>query len=139
MWKKHRMKNNANFYRKIIAVSWIALLVAGITQTSRADDGRDFADKTKFTKIDVPGAAGLTEAFGINPQGDIVGTYFAISNNTLIIHGFLLSKGTFTNIDVDIPGALAGSTNAIGINPRGDIVELYTDSSGNGVGFLLSK
>ena len=65
---------------------------AASSRTSRADDGRDFADKSKFTKIDVPGAAGLTEAFGINPQGDIVGTYFAVSNNTLIIHGFLLSK-----------------------------------------------
>jgi DNA-binding beta-propeller fold protein YncE len=36
------MKNNAKIYRKIIAVIGIALLAAGITRTSRADDGRDF-------------------------------------------------------------------------------------------------
>ena len=37
------MKTNAKFYRKIIAVIGITLLVAaGITRTSRADDGRDF-------------------------------------------------------------------------------------------------
>jgi hypothetical protein len=83
------MKRNAKSHRKLIAVIGIALLVAGITRTGRADDGRDFADKAKFTKIDVPGAAGTTEAFGINPQGDIVGLYSDRSGNT---HGFLLSK-----------------------------------------------
>ena len=36
------MKNNSNVCRNIIAVIGIALLVAGITRTSRADDGRDF-------------------------------------------------------------------------------------------------
>jgi hypothetical protein len=83
------MLNYAKFYRKMIAVIRIALLVAGITRTSRADDGRDLTDKSKFTKIDVPGAAGGTEPFGINPQGGIVGLYFDGSGNT---HGFLLSK-----------------------------------------------
>jgi hypothetical protein len=69
------MKNNSKFYQKIIAVIGIALLVAGITRTSRADDGRDFATKSKFTKIDVPGAVFGTHPAGINPQGDIVGYY----------------------------------------------------------------
>jgi hypothetical protein len=50
------MLNYAKFYRKMIAVIRIALLVAGITRTSRADDGRDFTDKSRFTKIDVPAA-----------------------------------------------------------------------------------
>ena len=36
------MKNNATFYRKI-AVIGIALLVAGITRTSRADDEKHFS------------------------------------------------------------------------------------------------
>jgi len=133
------MKNNAKFYRKIIAVIGIAMLVAGITRISRADDGRDFADKSKFTKIDVPGAAGFTQPSGINPQGDIVGTYEVVSNNTLITRGFLLSNGTFTNIDVDLPGAMAGSTNAIGINPPGDIVGYYADTNFSTHGFLLRK
>jgi hypothetical protein len=86
------MKNNAKTHREIIAVIGIALLVAGITRTSRADDGRNFADQAKFTKIDVPGAAGVTEPFGINERGDIVGTYFAISNQFIITRGFLLSR-----------------------------------------------
>ena len=36
------MKNNENFYRTIIPMIGIALLMAGIARTSRADDGRDF-------------------------------------------------------------------------------------------------
>jgi hypothetical protein len=87
------MKNNAKSYRKIIAVIGIALVATGITRTSRADDGRDFADKSKFTKIDVPGAAGRTEPFGINPQGDIVGHYFDVLNNNLITRGFFAEEG----------------------------------------------
>ena len=50
------------------------------------------------------------------------------------VHGFLLSKGTFTTIDV--PGSPFG-TYALGINPRGDIVGYYGDSSNNYHGFLL--
>jgi hypothetical protein len=68
----------------------------------------------------------------INPQGDIAGSYIDSSGNT---HGFVLSKGKFTTIDV--PGAVL--TEASGINPRGDIVGDYIDSSGNDHGFLLSK
>jgi hypothetical protein len=109
----------------------IALLMVGITRTSRADGARDFADQSKFTKIDVPGAAGRTEPFGINPQGDIVGHYFAVLNNNIVVRGFLLSKGTFTNIDVDLSGAAPGSTIPNGINSQGDIVGSYFAGSGN--------
>jgi hypothetical protein len=46
--------------------------------------------KGKFATIDVPAAFGIgTVAFGINPQGDIVGSYSDGSGN---VHGFLLSK-----------------------------------------------
>lgn len=69
------MKNNVKFYRKIIAVIGIALIVTGSTRTSRADDGRDCADKSKFTKIDVPAAVFGTKPTGINSEGDIVGYY----------------------------------------------------------------
>jgi hypothetical protein len=77
--------------------------MAGITRTSRADNGRDFEDEYKFMKVDVPSAAD-TQPQGINPQGDIVGFYIDRSGDT---HGFLLSEGRFTTIDV--PGA-AGFT-----------------------------
>jgi hypothetical protein len=112
------MKNNAKFNQQILVVIGITLLVAGMPRTSRSDDGRDLTGQSNFTKIDVPGSAGYTAPNGINPQGDIVGTYFAILNNNIITRGFLLSKGTFTNIDVDLPGAIPGSTNAVGINPK---------------------
>jgi hypothetical protein len=51
----------------------------------------------------------------------------------------LLSKGTFANIDVDLPGAAPGRTIPNGINPEGDIVGSYNYTVGNFHGFLLSK
>lgn len=77
-----------------------------------------------FVTIDVPNAT-FTIATGIGPSGDIVGIYGDASFNE---HGFLLSRGNFTTIDV--PGALVGAsgtlqTEANGINPAGDIVGDY--------------
>lgn len=77
-----------------------------------------------FVSIDVPNAT-FTLATGIGPSGDIVGIYGDASFNE---HGFLLSRGNFTTIDV--PGALVGvsgflQTEANGINPAGDIVGDY--------------
>ena len=91
------------------------------------------ADQPGFTTIDFPGAFD-TIASGINPAGDIVGWY----SNGRGEHGFLLSKGAFTAIDV--PGATFG-TEAAGINPEGDIVgTYYTPTDGFCPhGFLLSK
>jgi uncharacterized membrane protein len=83
-----------------------------------------------FTAIDVPGAFS-TISSGITPAGDIVGFYF----NSRGEHGFLLSKGAFTTIDV--PGATFGTT-ASGINLEGDIVGFYSNATGTH-GFLLSK
>jgi hypothetical protein len=83
--------------------------------------------------VDVPGAVtGSTQAFGINPQGDIVGIY---SDGSGMTHGFLLREGRFATIDP--PGST--STVLSGINPKGDIVGGYLDSIGHGHGFLLSK
>jgi probable HAF family extracellular repeat protein len=61
----------------------------------------------------------LTAAEGINPGGDIVGTYKDAEGHQ---HGFLLSNGQFSTIDV--PGAVA--TIATGIDPARDIVGRYT-------------
>jgi len=82
-----------------------------------------------FTKIDFPGAID-TRCWGINPRGDIVGSY--VSTNQ-VTYGFLLGGGSFTTIE--FPGAT--STEAFGINPRGDIVGRYVDASGRH-GYLLS-
>ena len=88
-----------------------------------------FAHDHAFTTIDVPGAS-FTQALGINPKGDVVGSYL----NAAGLHGFLLSKGAFTAIDV--PGA--SFTQALGINPKGDVVGVYSNATGTH-GFLLRR
>ena len=89
-----------------------------------------------FASIDYP-AAVLTNAQGISPGGDIVGTYIDKSGNQ---HGFLLSNGNFTSID--FPGATV--TFARGISPNGDIVGSYSAAVGTQPpatihGFLLRQ
>ncbi len=75
--------------------------------------------------------ADVTQAYGINSQGQIVGTYHDANG----YHGFLRDKdGTFTLID----GPAATYTAAHGINDSGQIVGVFTDSSGRH-GFLRDK
>ncbi len=78
-----------------------------------------------YTTLDEPNATTITQAFGINNAGQIVGGYdFA--------HGFLYSGGTYTTFDDGTAG-----TTAWGINDLGQIIGQFTN---NGVvnGFLLS-
>ena len=70
-----------------------------------------------FTTIDVPGAA-LTNAQGINHQGDVVGAYTDVAG---VQHGFVLTGGRYRTID--FPGAR--STFARGLNDAGDVVGTY--------------
>ena len=83
------------------------------------------AQSFNFVSIDVPcsgcpgGIARRTTIGGINPGGDIVGAY---ADAVGMQHGFLLSGGQFTTLDM--PGAV--STGASGINPGGEIVGSYT-------------
>ena len=91
-----------------------------------------------FTTVDVPGASS-TAAFAINSDGDIVGDYSTTTGPCAAVpgagcHGFLLSKGTFTTIDV--PCALG--TMARGISPEGNIVGFYLNATGFH-GFLFSN
>jgi uncharacterized membrane protein len=79
--------------------------------------------------IDVPGAV-ATRAFGINPSGDVVGSYTDATGTW----GYLWSDGEFTRIV--FPGAR--HSEAWGINPRGDIVGRYLLPNDPGTyGFLL--
>jgi hypothetical protein len=55
------------------------------------------------------------------------------TNGSFISHGFLLSYGVYTTIDV--PGAV--DTFAEGINNLGQIAGYYVDASGNDHGFPL--
>jgi hypothetical protein len=87
--------------------------------------GKSVAQSFNFVSIDVPcsacpgGIARRTAIGGISPTGDIVGVF---TDAVGVQHGFLLSRGQFTTIDV--PGAL--TTVARGISPTGDIVGQYT-------------
>lgn len=111
-----------------------AQLVANVICAGMAlSIGTVFAQEgPRFTTVDYPGAV-LTNAWGINPAGEIVGVYADTAGHQ---HGFLLNEGHFTSIDY--PGAIA--TDARGISPNGDIVGSYIDSPGgipNTHGYLL--
>src|SRR5262249_44281618 len=91
----------------------------------------------ELSTIDFPGAAD-TFAFGINPRGDVVGTYCPVHCDPVQIigqHGFVLRGGEFSTID--FPGAQF--TRPFAINSRGDIAGSYRDFSNRVHGFLLSK
>ena len=87
------------------------MVVSGGLETASADT------IYSFTTIDVPGAS-LTEGFGINDSGQIVGDFFDATGS----HGFLDTGGSFTTIDV--PGSV---TQTRGINDSGQIVVLAPD------------
>ncbi len=91
-----------------------------------------------FTSFDFPGAA-VTQAYGINARGDVVGTYqnSAPANKN---HGFLLKAGEFTTID--FPGGDTAYSLATAIGPAGDIVGYYGGIGGaatSAIGFLRDK
>ena len=75
------------------------------------------AENSAFTTIDFPGAS-ATQAWGINPRGDIVGFYTLPDKSS---HGFLFDGDRYTT--VDFPDSTVTLVN--GINPRGDIVGEY--------------
>jgi hypothetical protein len=96
--------------------------------------------------INPPGAvpfgwagAYLATENGINPRGDVVGSYSSGSSGYGEAFGFLLSKGTYTSINP--PEAGCFGTIPAGINPQGDIVGFYNDNTANcgSHGFLLSN
>jgi uncharacterized membrane protein len=96
----------------------------------------------RFTTIDLPGdPPAFLETGGINPRGDIVGSYCDTEPCTvtsLDTHGFLLSRGEFTRIDVPgFYGPVASS-----INSRGNITGNFCQDSRcalPALGFLLSR
>jgi probable HAF family extracellular repeat protein len=76
----------------------------------------------------------FTTAIGINARGQVVGGFRDAGGAT---HGFLLDKGVFTQIDVDIAGGTR--TEPTGINVHGQIVGNFTDATGARRGFLLDR
>lgn len=87
-----------------------------------------------FTTVDFPGAT-LTNVFGINASGEIVGLYRDAMRET---HGFVRRGETFSSIE--FPGA--SFTSARGISPSGDVVGAYRlpgEPEGNAHGYVLSR
>ena len=79
------------------------LLVVGLTvPLGTALAGSKHHLRFKSVDVDLPSVT-LTQALGINAEGDIVGRYQVGS----VGHGFLLSEGTFTTIDY--PGGISGT------------------------------
>src|SRR5882724_6091365 len=73
------------------------------------------ADNGRFTQVDYPGAS-LTQAWGINSRGDIIGIYTGADKNN---HGFLLNGGGHLTA-INYPGAAVTLLNAV--TPQGEIV-----------------
>lgn len=84
-----------------------------------------------FKTSDIPGST-LQIACGVNDSGQIVGSYLDASS---VWHGYELSGGVYTTIDVPFAGATF--TNAYGINNAGAIVGAWSNASGT-FGFELS-
>jgi uncharacterized membrane protein len=113
--------------------------IVGHTLVSGKRHGYLREENGEFTQIDFPGAM-ATLAIGIDPRGDIVGRYCVntppqCANGNRNAHGFLLSRGEFTTIDV--PGAL--ETHAYKINARRQILGSYLGPEGKSHLFLLSE
>jgi probable HAF family extracellular repeat protein len=87
----------------------------------------------KFQTITVPGSEGLTEAWGINDSGIIVGWYEGCTSGCYF-HGFVLRNGRY--LTLDYPGAL--DTFALGIGNSGQIVGAYTAADSSTHGFVTS-
>jgi uncharacterized membrane protein len=88
----------------------------------------------QFTTVDFPNAAATT-AFGINAQGEVVGSYRDAANRT---HGFVKVGELFRSIDY--PGAVF--TDSRGISPAGEIVGAYRlpgEPAVNFHGYLLTR
>lgn len=79
---------------------------------------------------------GITRAYDINTNGDVVGFYRLNMNASSPFHGFLYRDGAFTTIDVPFTGVTG--TRAFGINPQGDIVGNYF-TGGTSHGFLYTR
>lgn len=110
--------------------TWSFSLICGLLLLVSHSAAQSFT----YVSIDVPcsafpsgavcpasGYAAASMANGINPGGDIVGSYTDGSGKS---HGFLLQDGQFSTIDVDFAWA-AFTIGAFGISPGGDIVGRY--------------
>jgi probable HAF family extracellular repeat protein len=84
-----------------------------------------------FTYLNYPNAIpGGTNAYGINDNGEVVGTFVDAVGN----HGFTYYNGIFTPFDA--PNAAPGATQAYGVNNSGEVAGTFQDAHGVSHGFL---
>ena len=107
--------------------------IAGFCRVGGRQHGFFRSKKGQYTLLDFPGAS-LTEAIGINDDGQVVGYYRDSSGK---FHGFFWDAGLFRTIDVPFPEATG--TVANGMNNVGQIVGFYDDNMGRGHGFLYDR
>jgi uncharacterized membrane protein len=120
--------------------------VSSVRPTAEADElpGRehliprapqDHSDDENFRTIDRPGAD-FTLLWGIDSQGDIVGT----AGKGIAFHGgsgfVRRADGRFLTIDAAVPGAAVTMTSARAMNAAGEIVGFYKDTSNFNHGFI---
>jgi hypothetical protein len=92
-------------------------------------------DNGDVTPLAFPGAT-MTQAFGVNDGGEVVGAYELGSGGTATMHGFswTLKAGFQT---VDDPNGV-GTTTINGVNDEGQLVGFYVDGAGNTDGMLAA-
>jgi probable HAF family extracellular repeat protein len=110
----------------------VAGFLPPLTAGGRTDGFLKLANGT-FTTLAVPGAT-MTQAFGVNDAGEVVGAYTTGTGKTEKMHGFTWQAGRgFTTVD-DPQGV--GTTANNGVNNAGVLVGFYTDAKGNTDGLI---
>lgn len=90
----------------------------------------------KFITFAKKGAT-MTQAFGINDQGVVAGTYTVGMGSGAKTHGFTWTATKGFSPAVNDPNGI-GTTVVNGINDLGDLVGFYTDGAGNVDGMLAT-
>jgi hypothetical protein len=102
--------------------------VAGFyTTKSGITDGFVKRTNGQFVTLAYPGAT-MTQAFGINDSGLVVGAYTVGSGSSAQTFGFTWMTGHFH--EVNDPHGI-GSTIINGVNDRGELVGFYMDANNN--------
>jgi uncharacterized membrane protein len=90
----------------------------------------------RVTRLTFPGAT-MTQAFGINDLGEVVGTYTTGSGKSAMSFGFTwTARAGFRSVSDPLG---KGTTTINGVNDKGDLVGFYADAAGNTHGLLLAQ
>jgi hypothetical protein len=107
--------------------------VAGYYNLSNGETVAFLKRNASFSTLIVPHST-MTQAFGVNDSGEVVGDYVVGSGSSAVMHGFTwtVAHGFKT---VNDPNGV-NTTTINGLNDDGDLVGFYVDSKGNTDGFL---